>query len=119
MLVDLSTHTILQTQASSSGKDATRLFCNRADIRWAVPSLSQQYYAGNITKITPGRFVSLLFLYVWLIVILALVLVRFEMACIFNWFLSAKLAGPPDKSHLSRSAISPMVIPWGANISAD
>ena len=117
--VDLAIRTILQTQASLSGKDGTRLFYNRADIRSAVPCLSQRYYAGNIDKITPGCFVSSLFLYVGLIVVLGLVLVRFAMACVFNWFLSAKLAGPPDKSHLNRSAISPAVMPGGANISID
>lgn len=117
--VDLAIRTILNTQASSSGKDGTRLFYNRADILAAVPCLYQRYYAGNIAKITPGCFVSSLFLYVGLIVILALVLVRFAMACIFNWFLSARLAGPPDKSHLNRSVISPAVMPGGANISVD
>ncbi|OAX34959.1 glycosyltransferase family 2 protein [Rhizopogon vinicolor AM-OR11-026] len=117
--VDLAIRTILQAQASSSGKDGTRLFYNRADIRSAVPCLTQRYYAGNIDKITPGCFVSSLFLYVGLIVILGLVLVRFAMACVFSWFLSAKLAGPPDKSHLNRSAISPAVMPGGANISID
>ncbi|KAG2355066.1 glycosyltransferase family 2 protein [Suillus spraguei] len=117
--VDLAIRTILNTQASFSGKDGTRLFYNRADILAAVPCLYQRYYAGNIAKITPGCFVSSLFLYVGLIVILALVLVRFAMACVFNWFLSARLAGPPDKSHLNRSAISPAVMPGGANISVD
>lgn len=117
--VDLAIRTILSTQASSSGKDGTRLFYNHADILTAVPCLYQRYYAGNIAKITPGCFVSSLFLYVGLIVILGLVLVRFAMACVFSWFLSAKLAGPPDKSHLNRSAISPAVMPGGANISVD
>ncbi|OJA11306.1 hypothetical protein AZE42_10520, partial [Rhizopogon vesiculosus] len=117
--VDLAIRTVLQAQASSSGKDGTRLFYNRADIHSAVPCLTQRYYAGNIDKITPGCFVSSLFLYVGLIVILGLVLVRFAMACVFSWFLSAKLAGPPDKSHLNRSAISPAVMPGGANISID
>lgn len=117
--VDLAIRTILNTQASFSGKDGTRLFYNRAEILAAVPCLYQRYYAGNIAKITPGCFVSSLFLYVGLIVILALVLVRFAMACVFNWFLSARLAGPPDKSHLNRSAISPAVMPGGANISVD
>ncbi|KAG2131424.1 glycosyltransferase family 2 protein [Suillus bovinus] len=117
--VDLAIRTILKTRVSSSGKDGTRLFYNRADILTAVPCLYQRYYAGNIAKITPGCFVSSLFLYVGLIVILALVLVRFAMACVFNWFLSTKLAGAPDKSHLNRSAISPAVMPGGANISVD
>ncbi|KAH7923948.1 glycosyltransferase family 2 protein [Leucogyrophana mollusca] len=115
--VDLAIRTILQDGAN--GKDGTRLFYNRADIQTAVPCLSQRYYAGNIAKITPGCFVSSLFLYVGLIVILTLVFVRFAMACVFNWFLSERLAGPPDTMHLDRSAISPAVLPEGANISID
>lgn len=115
--VDDALRTILQSQPSSSGKDGTRLFYNRADIRAAVPCLTERYYAGNIDKITPGCFVSQLILYAGLIVILGLVFVRFSMACVFNWFLSEKLAGPPD--NLNRSAISPAVMPEGANVSYD
>ncbi|KAH7908610.1 glycosyltransferase family 2 protein [Hygrophoropsis aurantiaca] len=115
--VDLAIRTVLMNAAS--GKDGTRLFYNRADIQSAVPCLYQRYYAGNIAKITPGCFASSLFLYVGLIVILALVFVRFAMACVFNWFLSEKLAGPPDSMHLNRSAISPAVLPEGANIAID
>lgn len=115
--VDDALRTMLQIQSSSSGKDGTRLFYNRADIRSAVPCLIERYYAGNIDKITPGCFISQLFLYAGLIVILGLVFVRFSMACVFNWFLSEKLAGPPD--NLNRSAISPAVMPEGANISFD
>ncbi|KAF8840037.1 glycosyltransferase family 2 protein [Paxillus ammoniavirescens] len=117
--VDLAIRTILLNQSTTSGKDGTRLFYNRDDIRSAVPCLSQRYYAGNIDKVTPGCFVSSLILYVGLIVILGLVLVRFAMACVFNWFLSARLAGPPDSTDLNRSAISPAVMPEGANISVD
>lgn len=115
--VDDALRTILKVQDPSSGKDGTRLFYNRADIHAAVPCLIQRYYAGNIDKVTPGCFVSQLFLYAGLIVILGLVLVRFSMACVFNWFLSERLAGPPV--NLNRSAISPAVMPEGANISID
>lgn len=101
------------------GKDATYLFVGRPDLRAAVPCLKQRYIAGNIDKVTPGCFVSTLFLYAGLFVILALVLVRFAMACVFNWFLSEKLAGPPTAQELNRSAISPAVLPEGANISVD
>ncbi|KAF9245027.1 glycosyltransferase family 2 protein [Melanogaster broomeanus] len=117
--VDLAIRTILLNQTTTSGKDGTRLFYNREDILSAVPCLSQRYYAGNIDKVTPGCFVSSLILYASLVVILGLVLMRFAMACVFNWFLSARLAGPPDNMHLSRSAISPAVMPEGANISVD
>ncbi|KAJ3518120.1 hypothetical protein NLJ89_g73 [Agrocybe chaxingu] len=117
--VDIAIRTVLKAEASGSGKDATRLFLNRADLHSAVPCLKQRYYAGNIDKVTPGCFVSSLFLYAGLIVILALVFIRFIMACIFNWFLSERLAGPISKEELNRSAISPAVMPEGANISID
>ena len=116
--VDLAIRTALK-QPAGSGKDATRLFYSRSDIRSAVPCLMQRYYAGNIAKVTPGCFISSLFLYVGLIVVLALVLARFVMACVFNWFISARLAGPPDSVELNRTAISPAVMPEGANISVD
>lgn len=116
--VDLAIRSVLQSN-NTGGKDATMLFYNNPSTKSAVPCLTQRYYAGNIDKMTPGCFVSSLFLYVGLIVILSLVLVRFAMACVFNWFLSAKLAGPPDSTDLNRSAISPAVMPEGANISID
>ena len=115
--VDDALRMLLQIQDGSSGKDGTRLFYNRADIMSAVPCLIQRYYAGNIDKVTPGCFVSQIFLYTGLIVILGLVFVRFSMACVFNWFLSERLAGPPE--NLNRSAISPAVMPEGANVSID
>ncbi|KAF5326191.1 hypothetical protein D9611_000171 [Ephemerocybe angulata] len=101
------------------GKDATYLLLGRSDFKNAVPCLKQRYIAGNIDKITSGCFISSLFLYAGLIVIMALVLIRFVMACIFNWFLSERLAGPPSAQELSRNAISPAVLPEGANVSVD
>ncbi|TFK75310.1 glycosyltransferase family 2 protein [Pluteus cervinus] len=117
--VDAALRTLMRVQSSTSGKDGTRLFYSRPDLLTAVPCLKQRYYAGNIDKVTPGCFVSSLFLYAGLVVILGLVFVRFVMACIFNWFLSERLAGPPDNSTLNRSAISPAVMPGGANVSID
>ncbi|KAF8504120.1 glycosyltransferase family 2 protein [Gautieria morchelliformis] len=113
-IVDTAIRTILALQASGSGKDGTRLFYNRADLLSAVPCLMQRYYAGNIDKITPGCFVSQLVLYVGLVVILGLVLARFAMACVFNWFISARLVATPK--NLSRTVISPSVLPEGANM---
>lgn len=113
--VDLALRTLLK----SNGNDGTRLFYNRADIRSSVNCLKERYYAGNIDKITPGCMASQLLLYAGLIVVLSLVLARFAMACIFNWFLSARLAGPPDSGQLNRSAISPAVLPEGANVAID
>ncbi len=117
--VDRALRTIIEKQSTKTGKDATRLFFNRADLKSAIPCLKERYHAGNIDKITPGCFVSSLFLYTGLIVILGLVFVRFVMACVFNWFMSERLAGPPTSQDLNRSAISPAVMPEGANVSVD
>lgn len=117
--LDTAIRTILQNTPGESGRDATRLFYYHTDIRAAVPCLMQRYFAGNIDKITPGCFVSQLVLYAGLFVILSLVFIRFVMACFFNWFMSARLAGPPDSVILNRSAISPAVMPEGANITID
>jgi len=115
--VDTAIRRIMQAQ--TSGKDATRLFFSRSDLQSAVPCIRQRYYAGNIDKVTPGCFVTSLFLYAGLIIILGLVFVRFVMACVFNWFLSTHLAGPPNSQEFNRSAISPAVMPEGANMSID
>jgi len=114
--VDAALRTMLQ---GSGGRDGTRLFYSRSDLQSAVPCLKQRYYAGNIDKITPGCFASQLILYAGLIVILSLVVIRFLMACIFSWFLSGRLADAPDSNVLNRNAISPAVMPEGANVSVD
>lgn len=106
-------HTI--ANQSTSGKDATMLFHHRQASREAIDCLQSRYLAGRIDKITPGCFVANLFLYASLTVILGVVFVRFAMACIFNWFMSARLVKPPRD--LARTAISPAVMPEGANMS--
>ena len=117
--LDRAIRTLLSGRVAFGGKDGTRLFSNRADLNAAIPCLKERYIAGNIDKITPGCFISQLFLYAGLIIILALVFTRFAMSCVFNWFMSARLAGSPDNRDLNRSAISPAVLPEGANISID
>ncbi|KXN90206.1 Chitin synthase 1 [Leucoagaricus sp. SymC.cos] len=117
--VDQALRTIMQQESMKMGKDGTRLFFNRDDLKSAVPCIKERYYAGNIDKITPGCFVTSLFLYAGLVVILGLVFIRFVMACVFNWFMSDRLAGPPTSQDLNRTAISPAVMPGGANISVD
>ena len=116
--VDAALRTILSGNPEN-GKDGTLIFYSRNDLKAAVPCLTQRYHAGNIDKITPGCFISQLVLYAGLIVILSLIMIRFVMACIFSWFLSARLAGNVSSSQLNKSAISPSVMPEGANISID
>ncbi|GAB1521517.1 Chitin synthase, class 1 [Rhizoctonia solani] len=115
--IDKAIRTVLRVRPGNSGKDATRLFTNRADLQAAIPCLTERYYAGRIDKLSPGCFVSSLFLYISLIVIMSIVLVRFAMACIFNWFLSARMAATPK--NLGRTVVSPAVMPEGANLAVD
>ncbi|KAJ7497136.1 glycosyltransferase family 2 protein [Mycena latifolia] len=117
--VDAALRTLLASSNTASGKDGTRLFSSRANLKDALPCLQQRYYAGNIDKITPGCFITSLVLYLGLGVILGLVLIRFVMAIIFKWYMSHRLAGNPDSKTLDRSAISPAVMPEGANVSVD
>lgn len=112
--VDVAIRYVLTKMDGSGGKDATRLFFNRQPLQAAVPCLTQRYHAGRIDKITPGCFVSQLFLYFSLIVILGVVLARFFMAVIFSWFLASRLVKPPR--NLKRQVISPAVMPDGANM---
>lgn len=114
--VDAAIRQVLLNQ-SDYGKDATRLFHNHRVTHDAIPCLTSRYLAGKIDRITPGCFVAALFLYTSLAVILGVVLIRFAMACIFNWFLSARLVQAPNRSDLARDAISPAVMPEGANMS--
>ncbi|KAK4050776.1 hypothetical protein OIV83_003197 [Microbotryomycetes sp. JL201] len=112
--VDSAVRFMLKEFDERGGRDATRIFYNRHDLQDSVPCLVQRYYAGHLDKITPGCFVSHLFLYVSLGLIMSIILVRFFMACIFSWYLSAKLVQAPK--NLRRAVISPAVMPEGANI---
>jgi chitin synthase len=114
--VDFAIRQVLTNQATS-GKDATMLFHHSDSTKEAIKCIQERYLAGRIDKIAPGCFVASLFLYTSLTVILGVVFVRFAMACIFNWFISARLVRPPKD--LARNAISPAVMPEGANVSVN
>ncbi|CAG8538570.1 9375_t:CDS:2 [Funneliformis mosseae] len=113
--VDKVIRDVLTTDHLEGGKDATRLFFGRPDMKASVNCLVSKYYAGNIDKETIGCFTSQLFLLVSLTVILSIVLTRFAMACIFDWFISHRLALKPKnpKSVVStQSFVSAGGQPW-------
>ncbi|GAA5940695.1 uncharacterized protein JCM15063_006329 [Sporobolomyces koalae] len=115
--VDEAIRYMLNGIDASGGKDATRLFYNDDVLKASVDCLVQRYQAGHIDKVTPGCFVSNLFLYVSLILIMGIVLARFAMACVFSWYLAGRMVKPPK--NLKRNVISPAVLPEGANIDVD
>ncbi|CAG8731553.1 3373_t:CDS:2, partial [Racocetra fulgida] len=98
---------IRKVLGGAHGKDATRLLFGRENTKATVNCLIAKYYAGNIDKQTIGCFTSQLFLYISLTVILGIVLTRFIMACVFNWFISHRLALPPKNNNRSRK-VAPM-----------
>lgn len=111
--VDQVIRTALHYQ-NSSGKDVTLAMQHTEELKKAIPCLTSRYLAGRINKVTPGCFVASLVLYLSLIVILALILIRFFMAVIFSWFLSRRLV---QKQKRKGTGIAPTVLPEGANIS--
>lgn len=113
--VDATIRHVITNATSAGGKDGTRSFARTAATKQSINCIADRYRAGNIDKITPGCFASQLFLYISLVTILAVIMVRFVMALWFSWFLSARLVKPPK--NLKRNAVSPAVMPAGANTS--
>ncbi|KAI8358627.1 chitin synthase-domain-containing protein, partial [Mortierella sp. GBAus27b] len=85
---------------ADGGRDATKIFFRTKYLKDSATCLVEKFNAGAIDKASPGCFASDLFMYVSLTVILGIVMSRFAMAIIFDWFLSAKLAKPPSKAKL-------------------
>ncbi|KAG8798126.1 hypothetical protein FRC16_007966 [Serendipita sp. 398] len=115
--IDKALRHVLFNAKTSGGKDATLHFSNQKVTLDAVPCLNQRYFAGNIDRTSSGCFIASLFLYVSLLIIMGVVMARFIMACVFSWFISRSLVAPPK--NLSRKAISPSVMPEGANVTVD
>ncbi|KAJ1512665.1 hypothetical protein HMI55_006147 [Coelomomyces lativittatus] len=73
------------------GKDITYRFSTSDRLSNAVACMDELYAVGSIDQNTPGCIANKIILYMSLIVILGVVMTRFFMAIVFNWFLSWKL----------------------------
>ncbi|KAG0204630.1 hypothetical protein BGX28_003467 [Mortierella sp. GBA30] len=106
--IDAVFRTVVNRAMPEGGRDATKLFFRRDSLKDEASCLVAKFGAGFIDKATPGCFAADLFMYVSLTVVLGIVLARFVMAILFDWFLSAKLARPPAKTkvHTMASAAS-------------
>ncbi|KAG0036443.1 hypothetical protein BGZ82_004183 [Podila clonocystis] len=91
-------------QPAEGGRDATKLFFRKESLKNQASCLVDKFGAGFIDKATPGCFAADLFMYVSICVVMGIVLSRFAMAILFDWFLSAKLARPPSKAKLQAMA---------------
>ncbi|KAG0220507.1 hypothetical protein BGX31_010938, partial [Mortierella sp. GBA43] len=88
------------------GRDATKLLFRKDSLKKSASCLVEKFNAGFIDKATPGCFAADLFMYVATTVVMGIVLTRFAMAIIFDWFISAKLAKPPAGSKIRAMASS-------------
>ncbi|KAJ1888006.1 hypothetical protein LPJ66_008798, partial [Kickxella alabastrina] len=90
--------------------DASLLFQRTAKMKAATACLIARFGAGQLAKDTPGCFAVNLFNYIALIIIGGIVLSRFIMAVIFQYFLSWQLVRRPPRSKvrpLSYNAAAP------------
>ncbi|KAF8928382.1 hypothetical protein BGZ52_003393 [Haplosporangium bisporale] len=94
----------VRAQPALGGRDATKLFFRKESLKNQASCLVDKFGAGFIDKATPGCFAADLFMYVSICVVMGIVLSRFAMAILFDWFLSAKLARPPSKAKLQAMA---------------
>ncbi|KAF9361237.1 hypothetical protein BGX34_007250 [Mortierella sp. NVP85] len=86
------------------GRDATKLFFRTESLKNSANCLVEKFGAGFIDKATPGCFAADLFMYVATTAVMGIILTRFAMAIIFDWFISAKLAKPPSKDKIRTMA---------------
>ncbi|KAJ1845544.1 hypothetical protein LPJ73_004817, partial [Coemansia sp. RSA 2703] len=90
--------------------DASILFQRTSNVKAATDCLVARFGAGLLAKDTPGCFAVNLFNYIALVIIGGIVLTRFFMAVVFQYFLSWQLVRRPPRSKvrpLSYNAAAP------------
>ncbi|KAI8380967.1 chitin synthase-domain-containing protein [Radiomyces spectabilis] len=97
---------ILNQTFAEGGRDGTKNFFRRSELRASINCMVQKYRAGHIDKATPGCFTASIVLFCSLFIVLAIVLARFFMALIFSWFLSRKLSRTPPPAPRSASVMN-------------
>ncbi|KAI8324258.1 hypothetical protein GQ54DRAFT_296260 [Martensiomyces pterosporus] len=97
--------------AENSLVDASLLFMRTDALKQAADCLVDRFRAGELAKDTPGCFAVNLFNYAALVVIGGIVLTRFFMAVIFQYFLSWQLVRRPPRSKV-RPVSYNAAAPW-------
>ncbi|KAJ1801793.1 hypothetical protein LPJ56_006365, partial [Coemansia sp. RSA 2599] len=90
--------------------DASILFQRTSELKAAADCLVARFGAGQLAKDTPGCFAVNLFNYIALVIIGGIVLTRFFMAVVFQYFLSWQLVRRPPRNKvrpLSYNAAAP------------
>ncbi|KAI8139318.1 chitin synthase-domain-containing protein [Fennellomyces sp. T-0311] len=94
-ILDATIREVLNSSFAEGGRDGTKQFFRRTELRHSINCLVEKYRAGHIDKSTPGCFAASLVLYCALGVVLSIVFARFFMALIFAWCLSWKMSRTP------------------------
>ncbi|KAJ1949302.1 hypothetical protein FBU59_001203, partial [Linderina macrospora] len=97
--------------ANNGYSDATVMFQRTNQMKKAAKCITKRYAAGVLAKDTPGCFSVNLFNYAALVVIGGIVLTRFFMAVVFQYFLSWQLVRRPPRSKV-RPVSYNAAAPW-------
>lgn len=80
------------------GQDASYLIASIGEANAARACLAARYTAGVISSDTMGCIADQIIIDVMLAVIIGLIVVRFTMAVVFQWFIAGKLTKPGGRS---------------------
>ncbi|KNC97233.1 uncharacterized protein SPPG_07620 [Spizellomyces punctatus DAOM BR117] len=103
---------------SHLGKDASRIFGGSPSRIRMGECLIAMYAVGRVEERTLGCIASDIVLYVSLIIILSVVLIRFAMAILFDWFISWQLGklqqehAQSAKTALRRQVLDKGIVPF-------
>lgn len=85
------------SQLIDTGADASLFFTNR-ELMGDIDCLIMNFKVGIISKDTPGCFLAKVILLLSLFTVIFVVILRFVMAVVFNWFLSNRISPKNKKS---------------------
>ncbi|KAI8337757.1 chitin synthase-domain-containing protein [Chlamydoabsidia padenii] len=123
VLQDGLIQSILKNSSTFAGKDMTTTIqgYRQSDSRWEEEAscLQSLIKVGSIDTFSIGCIASDIVLYVSLVVILAVILIKFFMAVVFGWFLSWKLGHfAEDKDYAARMRREAEIENWTRNMDA-
>lgn len=114
---------IMKNETGFGGRDMTYLIQSSTEaaggISWKEEAecLAQTIRVGQIDTLTVGCMFSEIVLYVSLVVILAIIFIKFFMAVIFGWFLSWRLGSfKEESSYAARMRREEQIENWAQNI---
>jgi chitin synthase len=116
---------ILKNETGFGGSDMTYLIqshqtiSTERGISWQEEAecLTQTIRVGQIDTMTVGCMFSEIVLYISLVIILAIILIKFAMAVLFGWFLSWRLGSFKEgSSYAARMRRDEQIEDWSRNI---